>query len=75
VLADAGLLDGRRATTHWMYARALADRFPAVEVDAGVLYVTAANLRTHFVRQAGTTPSAYRTAFTDLGRQPLRTRV
>ncbi|MGI3781359.1 MAG: DJ-1/PfpI family protein, partial [Janthinobacterium lividum] len=35
-LAAAGLLDGRRATTHWMYAAALADRFPAVEVDPGV---------------------------------------
>lgn len=39
VLAAAGLLDGRRATTHWMHAAALADRFPAVEVDPGVLYV------------------------------------
>lgn len=39
VLAYAGLLDGRRATTHWMYAEALAKRFPAVEVDPAVLYV------------------------------------
>lgn len=39
VLAHAGLLDDRRATTHWMYAGALAERFPAVEVDPGVLYV------------------------------------
>lgn len=38
-LAAAGLLDGRRATTHWMYAAALAARFPAVDVDARVLYV------------------------------------
>jgi len=38
-LAAAGLLDGRRATTHWMYAAALAVRFPAVTVDPGVLYV------------------------------------
>src|SRR3954452_1539157 len=37
-LAHAGLLDGRRATTHWNYAAYLAERFPAVDVDPGVLY-------------------------------------
>ena len=39
VLAAAGLLDGRRATTHWMYADLLAERFPEVDVDPRVLYV------------------------------------
>jgi transcriptional regulator GlxA family with amidase domain len=38
-LAHAGLLDGRRATTHWRYAAQLAERFPAVDVDPDVLYV------------------------------------
>lgn len=38
VLAATGLLDGKRATTHWHYAEALARRFPHVEVDASVLY-------------------------------------
>ncbi|MFD3659702.1 helix-turn-helix domain-containing protein [Streptomyces sp. NPDC058659] len=39
VLAAAGLLDGRRATTHWAHTRVLADRYPGVEVDPDVLYV------------------------------------
>jgi AraC family transcriptional activator FtrA len=39
VLAAAGLLDGRRATTHWMYADLLAERFPEIDVDPRVLYV------------------------------------
>ncbi|WP_407563934.1 GlxA family transcriptional regulator [Streptomyces sp. 184] len=39
VLAAAGLLDGRRATTHWEHAAALADRYPQIEVDTSVLYV------------------------------------
>lgn len=39
VLAAAGLLDGRRATTHWRNAPTLAARFPAVRVDPRVLYV------------------------------------
>jgi transcriptional regulator GlxA family with amidase domain len=39
VLAAAGLLDGRRATTHWAYAERLARAFPEVEVDPRVLYV------------------------------------
>ncbi|MGY1847629.1 MULTISPECIES: GlxA family transcriptional regulator [unclassified Blastococcus] len=39
VLAAAGLLDGRRVTTHWKYAGELAARFPALDVDPAVLYV------------------------------------
>jgi transcriptional regulator GlxA family with amidase domain len=39
VLAAAGLLDGKRVTTHWKWAGELAARFPAVHVDPSVLYV------------------------------------
>jgi AraC family transcriptional regulator, transcriptional activator FtrA len=39
VLAAAGLLDGRRATTHWKHAARLAALYPAIQVDPGVLYV------------------------------------
>ncbi|HSK27608.1 MAG TPA: helix-turn-helix domain-containing protein [Jiangellales bacterium] len=39
VLAAAGLLDGRRATTHWMYAARLAARYPAVRVEPEPLYI------------------------------------
>jgi len=39
VLAAAGLLDGRRATTHWRYAELLAKRYPAIDVAIDAIYV------------------------------------
>ncbi|GLH73462.1 transcriptional regulator [Geothrix limicola] len=39
VLAEAGLLDGRPATTHWHWADLFSRRFPQVRLDADVLYV------------------------------------
>ncbi|MFB6817552.1 GlxA family transcriptional regulator [Streptomyces sp. NPDC056347] len=39
LLAAAGLLDGRRATTHWSTARQLADEHPEVEVDADPIFI------------------------------------
>ena len=38
-LAASGVLDGRRATTHWIYADALAQRHPGIDVDPAPLYV------------------------------------
>jgi transcriptional regulator GlxA family with amidase domain len=53
VLAAAGLLDGRRATTHWMHAAELAARYPAVEVDPDVLYVDEGQVMTSAGTAAG----------------------
>lgn len=39
VLAEAGLLDGRRATTHWMFCDDLAERYPDVTVERDPIYV------------------------------------
>lgn len=39
VLAAAGVLDGKRATTHWKYAPALACRYPRIRVEPNALYV------------------------------------
>ncbi|HEY4251820.1 MAG TPA: GlxA family transcriptional regulator [Roseomonas sp.] len=39
VLAEAGVLDGRRATTHWLYARDLRARFPKLTVEEDRIYI------------------------------------
>jgi transcriptional regulator GlxA family with amidase domain len=46
VLAAAGLLDGRRATTHWGYCELMASVFPAVTVDPAPLYIRDGNIYT-----------------------------
>jgi transcriptional regulator GlxA family with amidase domain len=46
VLAAAGLLDGRRAVTHWAECDELAARYPELEVDPGVLYVDEGDILT-----------------------------
>ncbi|SOE00564.1 GlxA family transcriptional regulator [Caenispirillum bisanense] len=46
LLAAAGLLDGRRATTHWKYTASLARRYPAVRVEPDALFVDDGNIHT-----------------------------
>jgi AraC family transcriptional regulator, transcriptional activator FtrA len=53
VLAEAGLLDGRRATTHWAHADEFAKRYPAVKLDPGVLYVDEGSVLTSAGTAAG----------------------
>lgn len=53
VLAMAGLLDGRRATTHWAWSEAMAERFPEIEVEPGLLYVEEGTLLTSAGSAAG----------------------
>jgi transcriptional regulator GlxA family with amidase domain len=50
VLAQAGILNGRRATTHWMHADRLAREYPEITVDPDVLFVD----DRHVVTSAGT---------------------
>jgi len=52
-LAHAGLLDGRRATTHWGWADELARRFPAVAVEPARLYVDEGEVMTSAGLSAG----------------------
>lgn len=53
LLAATGLLDGRRATTHWLAASELARRFPSIDVDPNVLFVDEGNVLTSAGATAG----------------------
>jgi transcriptional regulator GlxA family with amidase domain len=53
VLAEAGLLDGRRATTHWRWAEHFAAKYPQVQVDRNVLYVDEGDVLTSAGTAAG----------------------
>jgi transcriptional regulator GlxA family with amidase domain len=52
-LAHAGVLDGRRATTHWAWAEELARRFPAVDVEPDALFVDEGDVLTSAGLSAG----------------------
>src|SRR5437762_8455080 len=53
VLAAAGLLDGRRATTHWRYVDALRLRYPQILVEPDVLYIDEGTILTSAGSAAG----------------------
>ena len=53
VLAAAGVLDGRRATTHWKYVAELAARYPRVRVEPNALYVDEGRVLTSAGSAAG----------------------
>ena len=53
VLGAAGLLDGRRAATHWLHASTLAARHPAIDVDEASIYVDDGDILTSAGKSAG----------------------
>src|SRR5262249_10086425 len=53
VLAAAGLLKGRRATTHWRYTDILRARYPSIRVEPDVLYLEEGRIFTSAGRAAG----------------------
>ena len=53
VLAAAGVLNGRRATTHWRYTEKLSRRYPRIRVDPNVLYVDEGSVLTSAGSAAG----------------------
>lgn len=52
-MAAAGILDGKRATTHWIAAELLASTYPAVRVDADALYIDEGQILTSAGAAAG----------------------
>lgn len=53
ILAAAGLLDGKQATTHWRYTEALQSRFPKIKVQSDALYIEDGNILTSAGSAAG----------------------
>ncbi|GDY53453.1 hypothetical protein SVIO_040760 [Streptomyces violaceusniger] len=72
LLAAAGLLDGRRATTHWALSDHFRELFPRVELDADVLFVDHGDVLTSAGRRAGSTSACTWCARTTAARWPTR---
>lgn len=70
ILAATGLLDGQRATTHWVAAPLLAARYPAIEVDADVLYVDNGDILTSAGPPPASTSACTSSAATTVPRSP-----
>ncbi|MBH9576212.1 GlxA family transcriptional regulator [Inhella proteolytica] len=71
LLAAAGLLDGRRATTHWLRAEQLQREYPTVQVEADSLYVQDGSIWTSAGISAGI-DLALALIAADLGEEPAR---
>lgn len=71
VLAAAGLLDGRRAVTHWRYCQQLAEQYPDIDVDVDAIYVRDGNIFTSAGVSAGM-DLALALVEDDLGREVAR---
>ena len=71
VLAEAGVLDGKRATTHWYHARAFEQRFPLVQLDEDRIFVIDGQVWTSAGMSAGL-DLALAVIENDLGREVAR---
>jgi transcriptional regulator GlxA family with amidase domain len=72
ILAEAGILDGHRATTHWFFARELKARFPKVKVEEDRIFITDGPIWTSAGMTAGI-DLALAMVEMDLGREIART--
>jgi transcriptional regulator GlxA family with amidase domain len=71
VLAEAGILDGKRATTHWLHARDLQERYPKVEMEEDRIFIVDGNVWTSAGMTAGI-DLALAMAEKDLGAETAR---
>jgi AraC family transcriptional activator FtrA len=53
VLAESGILDGKKATTHWLFAQELNNRYPKIKIDPNVLYIDEGQVMTSAGSAAG----------------------
>jgi transcriptional regulator GlxA family with amidase domain len=53
VLAEAGILDGKRATTHWLFAREMQERFPKIHVEEDRIFIVDGSVWTSAGMTAG----------------------
>jgi len=71
ILGEAGLLDGRRATTHWLYAKELQRRYPKVSVEADRIFIADGQIWTSAGMTAGL-DLALGLVERDIGREKVR---